>query len=89
MLDHYKTRGVRGAVTVEENSCQEIEKAVIEILNLIIKENNFVEDDIASVIFTMTTDLNAEFPAKVARNHLGWENVPMLCAQEIPVPHGI
>ena len=59
----------------------------MELLTKIIKENKCChEDDIASIIFTMTNDLNAEFPAKSARIHLEWSNIPMVCFQELPVP---
>jgi chorismate mutase len=86
MADQIKTRGVRGAVTVNENSYAAIEKATIELLEVVLKKNTIKEEDISSVIFTMTDDLNAVFPAKIARIHFGWDNVPMICTHEIPVP---
>ncbi|EKE02094.1 MAG: chorismate mutase [uncultured bacterium] len=89
MDKQYKTRGIRGAITVKENTCESIQKATIELLSSIINTNNVNEDDIASIIFTLTADITAEFPAKSARVHFGWDDIPMICAQEIPVPESI
>lgn len=80
-------RAVRGAITVRDNSSEEIDRATLELLSKVIELNDI--EDIISVIFTMTPDLNAEFPAKSARVHLGWDDVPMVCASEIPVPGSI
>lgn len=89
MGNQLKILGIRGATTVESNSAAEIENATIELLNKIINENSINEDHIASVFFTLTPDLNADFPAKYARIHLGWNDVPMICMQEIPVPNSL
>ena len=86
MIEQWRTRGIRGAATVENNSCEAINIATMELLNNLIVSNNIQKDDIVSVIFTLTHDLNACFPAKTARIELGWDNVPMICTQEIPVP---
>ncbi len=80
------SKAVRGAITVDENTADCICSATIELLNNIIKQNEISENEIVSVIFTLTPDLNAEFPAKPAREVLGWDDVPMVCASEIPVP---
>lgn len=89
MSELYKIRGVRGATTVENNSCEEIECATVELLNELVKANNINTKDISHVVFTMTHDLNAGFPAKAARVYLDWTEVPMICTQEIPVPNGL
>ncbi|OGI23246.1 MAG: chorismate mutase [Candidatus Melainabacteria bacterium RIFOXYA12_FULL_32_12] len=89
MNDQYKTRGIRGAITVEKNSSDAIQKATTELLSSILNENKVVEDDIVSVIFTLTNDLTADFPAKAARKYFSWDDIPMICAQEIPVPGSI
>jgi len=89
MDKQYKTIAIRGAITLNENSKQEITSTVIELLNKIIQENNLDKDDIISAIFTMTEDLNAEFPAKAARIHLGWNDVSMICARELPIPDSL
>lgn len=81
-----RVRGIRGAITVENNRSQEILSATRELLEALVKENQLDIDDIVSAFFTVTSDLNAEFPAAAAREHLGWHTVPMLCALEIDVP---
>lgn len=78
-------RGIRGATTVEHNDREEILAATAELLQLMISQNELLAEDVASVIFTVTADLNAEFPALAARR-LGWTEVALMCAQEIPVP---
>ncbi|MGB9791264.1 MAG: chorismate mutase [Thermacetogeniaceae bacterium] len=78
-------RGIRGAVTVTENTPEAIREATKNLLLFIVSENNITSNDIVSIIFTVTPDLNAAFPAEAARE-LGWNFVPLLCATEIPVP---
>ena len=78
-------RGIRGATTVERNDKVEILKATRELLDVIVRLNGLRPDDIAYVWFTVTPDLDAEFPAFAARE-LGWTDVPLMCGQEIPVP---
>ena len=80
-------RGIRGATTVERNDRNEILAATKELLQLIIEKNELNKDDIASAIFTVTHDLDAEFPALVARSaDIGWTDVALICTREIPVP---
>lgn len=81
-------RGIRGATTVEQNSREEILAATSELLQLLIRKNELRAEDVASAIFTVTADLNAEFPALAAR-HLGWTEVALICTQEIPVPNSL
>lgn len=78
-------RGIRGAVTVSENTPEAIITATQELLRQIAYENSLDPERIISVIFSATSDLNAAFPAKGART-LGWERVPLFCTTEIPVP---
>jgi len=78
-------RGVRGATTVEANTREAILKATRQLLALIIRRNGIDAKDIASAIFTVTRDLNAEFPALAARQ-MGWLDVPLLCGYEVEVP---
>lgn len=78
-------RGVRGATTVKTNSREEILQATRQMLALMIRRNGIEPSDIASALFTVTADLDAEFPALAARQ-LGWLEVPMLCGYEIKVP---
>jgi chorismate mutase len=79
-------RGVRGAITVDEDQPQLILEATHELILAILEANPGMQpEELASVIFTTTQDLDSAFPANAARQ-LGWDLVPMLCAREIPVP---
>lgn len=77
-------RGVRGATTVEENSREAILRGARQLLALMIRRNGIAPQDVASAIFSITSDLDAEFPALAARQ-LGWLDVPLLCTNEVPV----
>ena len=79
-------RGIRGATTVERNEREEILAATTELLQLLISRNELRAADVASAIFTMTPDLDAEFPALAARKLPGWSGVALMCMREIPVP---
>lgn len=81
-------RGVRGATTVQGDSKDAILAATSELLVQMIAANDIAADDVASIIFTATPDLTSAFPAEAVRQ-LGWDGVPLLCAQEIPVPHAL
>lgn len=78
-------RGVRGATTVDVNTAEAIISATRELLLALVEVNEITPDQIASIIFTTTRDLNATFPAVAARE-LGWVHVPLLCAHEMDVP---
>ena len=78
-------RGVRGATTVEANDRDEILKATRQLLALMIRVNEIRREDVACATFTVTKDLDQEFPALAARQ-LGWLDVPLLCSYEISVP---
>jgi chorismate mutase len=78
-------RGIRGATTIERNDREEILAATTELLQLLIMHNDLRTEDIVSAIFTVTDDLDAEFPAVAART-LGWIETALMCAREIPVP---
>ena len=81
-------RGIRGATTVEHNTREEILAATTEMLQILIQRNELRAEDIASAIFSVTDDLDAEFPALAARK-LGWTEVALMCSREIPVPHSL
>jgi len=82
-------RGVRGATTAAQDQPEEILSATRELMEAIFRANPALQpEDIASVIFTTTADLRAVYPARAARE-LGWTDVPLMCAQEIPVPEGL
>lgn len=78
-------RGIRGATGVEANEPRAIERAVREMLERAVAENGVKVADVAAAFFTATPDLDADFPARAARQ-MGWTSVPLLCAQEIAVP---
>jgi chorismate mutase len=79
-------RGVRGAITVSQNAEEEIVAATERLLREVIGENNLSPESVASVLISVTEDINAAFPAKSLRLIDGWMFVPVMCMQEIPVP---
>ena len=81
-------RGIRGATTVESNSNEAILEATQELLRLMIDRNGIVEDDVASVLFSATPELDDTFPAKAARM-LGWTRTALMGFQEADIKHGL
>jgi chorismate mutase len=81
-------RGVRGAITVSNNDEDEILEATRELLQAMVGSNGMEVDDIASVYFTTTADLDATYPAYAARQ-LGWFDTALMCGHEIDVPGGL
>jgi chorismate mutase len=77
-------RAVRGATTVAADQPLLIREAVTELLEAILNDNDIVPADVVSAVFTATPDLVSEFPAHAARLY-GWTDIPLLCAQELPV----
>jgi chorismate mutase len=85
-MGNLHTRGVRGASVAAADTSPAILAATRELLLAIEEANPTMRpQDLASVIFTVTDDLTADYPARAARQ-LGWMDVPLLCAREIPVP---
>lgn len=82
-------RGIRGAITLNGNDKTSIKEATIELLGQMLDKNNIETQDIAFAIFTVTSDIDAEFPAKFAREYCGFENVPMMCYREMDVKDAI
>ena len=78
-------QGIRGAITVSENTKEAIVAASKSLLQKLVEANEVEISDIACVLFTTTPDLNAAFPAAGARE-LGWTQVPLLCGHEMSVP---
>ena len=76
---------LRGATTVDRNEADAILTATEALMREIMERNALAPDDVVSCIFTLTDDLDAEFPAVAARR-LGFDRVPLLCAREVPVP---
>jgi chorismate mutase len=79
-------RGVRGATTVESNTPEAIREATRDLLAAMLKANEIDVQYVASAFFTMTPDLNAEFPATAAREDMGWTEVAMICGHEMNKP---
>ncbi len=79
-------RGIRGATVVEHDQPEEVLAATRDLLSAILKANPSLNPaDLASAIFTVTADLCSAYPAQAARQ-LGWDDVPLMCGLEIPVP---
>src|SRR5918911_1868472 len=76
---------LRGATTVHHNEAEPILAATEELMHELLARNGLGAGDLVSCIFTLTEDLDAEFPAVAARR-MGLSRVPLLCAREIPVP---
>ncbi len=78
-------RGIRGAINIASNTREEILSKSRELLEAIVRANKVKAPDIAAAIFTLSPDLNADFPAYAARQ-MGWRDVPLMCARELDVP---
>ena len=83
------TKGIRGAITVEENTAEAIRIGTLKLLDEIIEKNNINKSMISHTIFTLTPDLTAAFPAKFARLERGWTDVAMLCFNEAHIDGAI
>jgi chorismate mutase len=79
-------RGIRGATQIEANTVEAMEDGVAELCRAITEANGITQDEIVWAMFTVTHDLDADFPARAARVKGGWSRVPMICSREIPVP---
>jgi chorismate mutase len=80
-----RNHAIRGAISVETDDPKQIAQATRELLTQIVERNWLETDEIVSAFFTSTPDLTSAFPALAARE-MGWVDVPLLCATEIPVP---
>jgi chorismate mutase len=76
---------LRGATTVQDNDAEQILAATEELMRELMARNALAAEDLVSCIFTLTEDLDAEFPAVAARR-MGLDRVPLMCAREVPVP---
>jgi chorismate mutase len=85
MADSMRLYALRGATSVAENDADAILGATDELMREILARNELRAEDLVSCIFTLTEDLDAEFPAVAARK-MGLSAVPLLCAREVPVP---
>ena len=82
----WRLRGIRGATTVDNNTRADILDATEELLAEMIERNAIDSDEVASVWFTTTPDLNAEFPAVAARLTFKWRHAALMCGHEMQVP---
>lgn len=78
-------RGLRGATTSLANTAEAIEAAVSELVTTLIKRNRLTPEQIVSITFSVTADLNACFPAAIARRRNGWESIALLDCQQMYV----
>ncbi|NEQ65505.1 MAG: chorismate mutase [Symploca sp. SIO2D2] len=81
----WRVRAIRGAITASENTVEAIREAVTELLDELEAQNQIDHDDIVSVTFTTTRDLDAIFPAAIARQRLHWDQVALLDVQQMHV----
>jgi len=81
----WRIRAIRGAITVSENTVEAMREAVMEMLDELELRNQLAPTNIISVTFTVTRDLNAIFPAAIARQRPLWDHVPMLDVQQMHV----
>ena len=89
MKDEHKITFIRGATTASGNSVIEIEDAVVELIDELISRNNLIETNLLSITFTATKDLDACFPASIARKCNGLDSVAFLDCQQMYVSNDI
>ena len=87
--DENKIAFIRGATTASGNSVKEIEEAVVELIDELISRNNLIKTNLLSITFTSTTDLDACFPASIARKYHGLDSVAFLDCQQMYVSNDI
>ena len=85
MKDDYKIRFIRGATTASGNTFEEIEDAVVELIDELISQNNIIKTNLLSITFTATKDLDVCFPASIARKCCGLDSVAFLDCQQMHV----
>ena len=89
MKEDYKITFIRGATTASGNTISEIEVAVVELIDELISRNNLTKTNILSITFTATKDLNACFPASIARKFNRLDSVAFLDCQQMHVSHDV
>ena len=88
-LDSENITALRGATTSSGNSIKEIENAVVELIDELILRNSLDTEKILSITFTVTKDLNACFPASIARKRFGFDKVAFLDCQQMYIPNDV
>ena len=89
MKDDYKITFIRGATTASGNSVKEIEDVVVELIDELISRNNLIKRNLLSITFTSTKDLDACFPASIARKYSELDSVAFLDCQQMYVPNDV
>ena len=89
MKDDYKITFILGATTASGNSVREIEVAVVELIDELISRNDLIKTNILSITFTATRDLDACFPASIARKFYGLDSVAFIDCQQMYVSNDI
>ena len=89
MKDDYKISFIRGATTASGNSVTEIEDAVVELIDELFTRNNLIKKNLLSITFTATKDLDACFPASIARKCNGLDSVAFLDCQQMYVSNDV
>ena len=89
MKDDYKITFIRGATTATGNSVKEIQDAVVELIDELISRNNLIKKNLLSITFTATKDLDACFPASIARKCNGLDSVAFIDCQQMYVSNDI
>ena len=85
MSPEQSLRALRGATTATANSREAIQEAVNELLDALVERNNLEGAQILSLTFSVTADLDACFPAAIARHRPGWDGVALLDCQQMAV----
>ncbi len=80
-------RALRGATTIDADTVEQIEERIVALLTEMFDRNEIHHDDLISIVFTATSDIDSAFPAAAART-FGLGDVPLLCAQELDIDGG-
>ena len=89
MNHDYKITFIRGATTASGNNVVAIENAVVELIDELISRNNIIKTNLLAITFSATKDLNACFPASIARKCNGLDSVAFLDCQQMYVPNDV
>lgn len=79
------SRGIRGAITVDEDNQEMLEKATVELYGKMVELNDIKTEDISHILFSLTKDLKSAFPAKFVRRNFQIQYVPLLCVNEMEI----
>lgn len=80
---------IRGAITIEDNSEEAVRNGTNELMSEIISQNKLTEDEVVSIIFTGTKDIDSKYPSAVVREDLGWVDTPMLNFDELDIKNSL